>query len=85
MEGGTEKRGASTEGLPDDSNPEQLTFDENSNWFAHPTVTGWCISLIGPMKSKAIKDSTPVFLAGRAQSMYLRGVQTAKRLPLLAT
>jgi Tol biopolymer transport system component len=69
----------------DGSNPEQLTTDENSNWFAHPSPDGKWIAYISyisdekqahpfgkqvklrlmDLKTKAIKDLTPVFFGGQ--------------------
>lgn len=92
VEGGTEKRLTTTEGSddgpdysPDGSKPGQLTFDENSNWFAHPSPDNNHIVYIAYMsdgkqnhlfgknvklrlmdlKTKAIKDATPVFYGGQ--------------------
>lgn len=114
IEGGTEKRMTSTEGLDDGpeyspdgkyiyfnsyrtghmqiwrmktdgSQPEQLTFDENSNWFAHPSPDNKYIVFIAyitdekqshlfgkqvklrlmDLKTKQIKDITPVFFGGQ--------------------
>lgn len=114
IEGGTEKRLTSTEGLDDGpdysadgkyiyfnsyrtghmqiwrmladgTQPEQLTFDENSNWFAHPSPDNqWIVyiaytsdekqnHLFGKnvklrlmnLKTKEIKDITPVFFGGQ--------------------
>jgi len=69
----------------DGSNPEQLTTDENSNWFAHPSPDGKWIAYISyqsdekqahlfgkqvklrlmDVKTKEIKDLTPVFFGGQ--------------------
>ncbi|XWW48563.1 TolB family protein (plasmid) [Fibrella sp. USSR17] len=114
VDGGTEKRLTTTEGLDDGpdyssdgkyiyfnsyrtgnmqiwrmladgSKPEQLTFDDNSNWFAHPSPdNNWAVyiaytsdekqaHLFGKnvklrlmnLKTKAIKDITPVFYGGQ--------------------
>lgn len=114
INGGTETRLTSTEGLDDGpdyspdgkhiyfnsyrtgrmqiwrmnadgTNPEQLTFDENSNWFAHPSPDGKWIAYISyqsdekqahlfgkqvklrlmDLKTKEIKDLTPVFFGGQ--------------------
>ncbi|GAB4050061.1 hypothetical protein GCM10028810_43140 [Spirosoma litoris] len=110
VEGGTEKRLTTTEGSddgpdysPDGSKPEQLTFDENLNWFAHPSPDNKHIVYIAYMsdekqnhlfgknvklrlmdlKTKAIKDVTPVFYGG--QGTYLPGALIAENLPSSAT
>jgi TolB protein len=68
----------------DGSQPEQMTFDENANWFPHPSPNNNWIAYIAytadekqnhpfgknvklrlmDLKTKAIKDITPVFYGG---------------------
>jgi len=68
----------------DGSQQEQMTFDENANWFPHPSPDNKSIAYIAyttdqkqlhpfgkdvklrlmNLKTKAIKDITPVFYGG---------------------
>ena len=68
----------------DGSQPEQMTFDENANWFPHPSPNNKWIAYIAyttdekqnhpfgknvklrlmDIKTKTIKDITPVFFGG---------------------
>jgi len=69
----------------DGSQPEQLTFDDNSNWFPHPSPDNqWVVYIaytsdekqaylfgknvklrLMNLKTKEIKDITPVFYGGQ--------------------